>query len=245
MEKKVGQFFLEKTKFQNLGTSDQMRGVRSPNLELEFNRSQKQFDLPKPDSIEVNHLNVKTAIEKRQSVRHYRKIPLSLEELSVLLWCTQGVKEVYSGSATLRTVPSAGARHAFETYLLINQVKGLQPGLYRFLAIDHKLVEVDLNPRLADHLTAACLGQNFVKESAVTSIWAAVPSRMIWRYGERGYRYLFLDAGHVCQNLYLIAEAMDCGVCAIGAFSDDDINHILNFNETDQFVIYLATIGKK
>jgi SagB-type dehydrogenase family enzyme len=245
MEKKVGQLFLEKTKFQNLGMSDQMRGIRSPDLELGFNQSQNQINLPKPDSIEVNNINIRTAIEKRQSIRHYRKIPLSLEELSILLWCTQGVKEVYSGSATLRTVPSAGARHAFESYLLINQVSGLQPGLYRYLAIDHKLLEEDLNPELADHLTTACLGQHFVIECAATFIWTAIPSRMTWRYGERGYRYLFLDVGHVCQNLYLTAEALECGVCAIGAFSDDDINKILNFNGTDQFVIYLATVGKK
>jgi len=245
MENKAGTTFISKTKFQNLGISDQMRGLKSPPLELESDLSQKKINLPKPDSITVKNINIRTSIEKRQSIRQYQKIPLSLEELSILLWCTQGVKEIYSGSATLRTVPSAGARHAFETYLLINHVSQIQPGLYRFLALDHKLIEINLNPEIANNLASACLGQHFVIECAATFIWTAVPSRMTWRYGERGFRYLFLDAGHVCQNLYLIAEALDCGVCAIGAFSDDEMNQILNLNEKDQFAIYLASVGKK
>jgi SagB-type dehydrogenase family enzyme len=132
-----------------------------------------------------------------------------------------------------------------ETYLLINNVEGLEPGLYRFLAIGHKLLELDIETDLAKPITEACLGQDFVKKSAVTFIWVAVAYRMKWRYGERGYRYLHLDAGHVCQNLYLSAEAIDCGVCAIGAFLDDNMNELLNIDGEEEFVIYIATLGKK
>ena len=155
------------------------------------------------------------------------------------------MKKVIDKLVTLRTVPSSGARHAFETYLLVNRVQGLHPGLYRFLAIKHKLAEVSLDPSLANKITEARLQQRHLNTSAVTFIWTAVPYRMVWRYGERGYRYLHIDAGHVCQNLYLAAEAIGSGVCAIGAFNDEDINNLLGIDGKEQFVIYVAAVGKK
>jgi SagB-type dehydrogenase family enzyme len=142
-------------------------------------------------------------------------------------------------------VPSAGARHAFETYLLINNVTSVPNGIYRFLAIGHKLVEINLQPSIADRVVEGCLGQDFILKSAVTFIWTADTYRMKWRYGDRGYRYLHLDAGHVCQNLYLGAGSLDCGVCAIAAFSDDYMNDLLELDGVEQFVIYIATVGKK
>jgi SagB-type dehydrogenase family enzyme len=94
-------------------------------------------------------------------------------------------------------------------------------------------------------LTEACLKQQHVKTSAVTFIWVAVPHRTVWRYSQRGYRYIHLDAGHVCQNLYLLAEAIDCGVCAIAAFDDDLVNQAIGLDGEDLFVIYLASLGKR
>jgi SagB-type dehydrogenase family enzyme len=129
--------------------------------------------------------------------------------------------------------------------LLINRVEGLAPGLYRFLAIEHKLLEVDLKPGLADRMVDACLQQRFVKSSAATFIWSAVVYRMAWRYTERGYRYLHLDAGHVCQNLYLAAAAIGCGACAIAAFDDEAVNQLLGLDGEEQLAIYLATVGKR
>ena len=162
-----------------------------------------------------------------------------------MLWCTQGVREVPHGTTTFRTVPSAGARHALETYLLVNNIVDVPPGLYRFLAVEHNLTEVISDLSIVNQLTRACLGQRMVSTSAVTFFWVAIPRRMTQRYGQRGYRYLFLDAGHVCQNLYLAAECIGCGVCAIAAYDDDDLNAILDLDGEQQFVIYLATLGKK
>jgi SagB-type dehydrogenase family enzyme len=104
---------------------------------------------------------------------------------------------------------------------------------------------MDAESDIADKVAEACPRQKFVKTSAVTFIWTAVAYRMKWRHGERGYRFLHLDAGHVCQNLYLSAEAIDCGVCAVGVFSDDDLNRLLDVDGENQFVIYIATVGKK
>ncbi|WP_432408851.1 SagB/ThcOx family dehydrogenase [Wukongibacter sp. M2B1] len=245
MNKGIGQEFLEKTKYQHLHVSDQEKGIKQPPLEQEYNRNQNVIDLPSPRGLEVENINLVEAIEKRNSLRKYSDKAITLEELSYLLWCTQGVKKVVSRPATLRNVPSAGARHAFETYLLINNVEGLKPGLYKFLAIDHKLIEVSLDNHIDESITSACLNQIMVKKSAITFIWAADVYRMKWRYQERAYRYLFLDAGHVCQNLYLAAEGIESGVCAIAAYDDDAINDILGLDGEEEFVIYIAALGKK
>ena len=245
MEQGIGRQFMAQTRYRFLQPSDQNRGLPQPPLQLDYDRSQRLIDLPRPETVQVATVDLRRAIEARRSLRRYSQAPLSLAELSFLLWCTQGVKEIADRAVTLRTVPSAGARHAFETYLLINNVDGLAPGLYRFLALEHKLIEVDLSPSIADLVTEACWRQQFVRTSAITFIWTAVAYRMTWRYGERGYRYLHLDAGHVCQNLYLAAEAVHCGVCAIAAFNDEAINELLELDGEEQFVIYLATLGKR
>jgi len=238
-----GHDFMVKTKYHNMGQSDQMLGTPPPPVEEPAANTGSVIDLPSITEIHADEIGLLKAIDQRRSVRDYKRTPLKLDELSLLLWCTQGVRETFPG-ATLRTVPSAGARHAFETYLLINNVEGLQPGLYRFLAVEHQLVLLSSSEHLAARITEGCFGQGFILTSAATFIWTAVPYRMCWRYGERGYRYLHLDAGHVCQNLYLAAQAVNCGVCAIAAFDDDSLNRTLDVDGEEQFAIYVATVGK-
>lgn len=244
MMSSIGKEFMEKTKFQYLDRSDQSRNLPQPPLEMEYDASRPVIDLPMPENIKIRSFDLREAIEGRRSIRSYSKEPLTIEELSYLLWVTQGVVQVTPG-ATFRNVPSAGARHALETYLLINNVRNVPEGIYRFLARDHKLVEINTQPDIADRVTEGCLGQDFIRKSTVTFIWVADAYRMKWRYGERGYRYLHLDAGHACQNLYLSAGSVDCGVCAIAAFSDDYMNDILELDGVERFVIYIATVGKK
>jgi SagB-type dehydrogenase family enzyme len=241
----AGREFMEKTKYRYIGKSDQQKGLPQPPLELPADPSLPAIALPWPDSFEIPAHDIREVIEHRTSIRTYAREPLSLDELSFLLWCTQGVKTIHGNLATFRTVPSAGARHAFETYILVNDVDGLSPGLYRYLALTHRLQQVDLDPTLGIRITAACFNQQFVLRCSTVFLWTAVPYRMTWRYGERGYRDLHLDCGHVCQNLYLAAEAIGCGVCAIAAFDDDEMNAILGINGSDQFLIYLATAGKR
>jgi SagB-type dehydrogenase family enzyme len=241
----TGHEFMEKTRYLYIGKSDQQKGLPQPPLELPPDPRARTISLPRPESLDIPPLDLRAAIERRRSVRSYLKKPITLEELSFLLWCTQGVQQVHGTQVTFRTVPSAGARHAFETYLLANDVEELGPGLYRYLALTHRLQQVNTDPALAHRITSACFGQQFILRSGVVFIWTAVPYRMTWRYGERGYRDLHLDAGHVCQNLYLAAEAVGCGTCAIAAFDDDMMNGILGINGSDQFTIYLATVGKE
>ena len=138
---------MERTKYRYIGKSDQQKGLPQPSA-----RDSRRIphspviDLPRPESLAIPPLDLRDAIEHRRSIRSYLRKPITLEELSFLLWCTQGVQQVHGRQATFRTVPSAGARHAFETYLLANDVEGLEPGLYRFLALTHQAPAGDCEP---------------------------------------------------------------------------------------------------
>lgn len=246
MKNNSGNEFMMKTRYANVSTSPQNGGgVSQPPLELPVPEGAELIELPKPGVIHIPEISLRTAIETRRTIRAYAKTPLSLEEMTYLLWVSQGVKHVSSRPSTARTVPSAGARHAFETLLLVNRVTGLEPGLYRYAAIEHKLLTITQDVEIAEKLANACLDQSQLTNCAAAFIWVAVVKRMFWRYAERGYRYLHLDAGHVCQNLALGAEQIGCGICPIAAFDDELLNQTLNLDGEEQFVIYLASVGKK
>ena len=203
----TGRIFMEKTRYNCLSRADQFLGLAAPPLEKPIPKDGKFISLPQPAEISVPPLDLRSAVESRRSIRQYASDALALQELAYLLWCTQGIVQRHEPYATFRNVPSAGGRHAFETYLLVNQVNGLEPGLYRYLAFSHSLLIMETSPDMADRLMEACLRQPIVRDSAVTFIWSCVIYRMAWRYSERAYRLVHLDAGHVCQNLYLAAEA--------------------------------------
>ena len=236
---------MEMTRYNRLSRADQYQGLPAPFLEKPFPKDAQVIPLPKPEKICVPSRDLRYAIESRRSVRKYSNDPLTLNELAYLLWCTQGIVLSHEPYATFRNVPSAGGRHAFESYLLINRVSGLELGLYRYLAFSHSLLFMKNEPDIADRVTEACLSQPIVKGSAVTFIWSCVIYRTAWRHSERAYRLVHLDAGHVCQNLYLAAEQLDCGVCAIGAFDDEFMAGLLGIDGVEEFVIYCATVGKK
>jgi SagB-type dehydrogenase family enzyme len=234
------------TRYANISPSPQNSGnVPQPPLELPLPEDAALIPLPRPAEFSVPVMDLRAAIEARRTIRAYSETPLSLEELSYLLWVSQGVKRISSRPSTARTVPSAGARHAFETYLLVNRVEGLDAGLYRYAAIENSLLRLEAPADIAERIAHDCLEQAQITNSAATFIWAAVLERMYWRYVERGYRYLHLDAGHVCQNLALGAEQLGCGICPIAAFNDELLNATLGLDGEDMFVVYLASLGKK
>jgi len=241
----TGRTFMEQTRYEYLSVPDRTQALPAPPLEKAAPEDCPAIPLPKPEDITVPPIDCRTAIGRRRSIRHYARAPLTLEELAFLCWSTQGIVEVKAPFYTLRNVPSAGGRHAFETYLLINRIGNMQPGLYRYLAFSHSLVPVDTKKGVADRVMASCLGQAFVRSSAVTFIWSAVIYRMAWRYSERAYRLVHLDAGHVCQNLYLAGEQIGCGTCAIGAFDDRQMAGVLGIDGEEEFVVYCATLGRK
>ena len=245
---KTGPEFIEKTKYRHLSRSDQILNLPQPPLELEYDSAAPMIELPQDMAKYTSDLtsDLTTALENRRSLRQYSHQPLTLTELSYLLWYTQGIKKTFA-YGSLRTVPSAGARHALETWLVVNNVAGLQAGLYRYIASRHQLALVShaVDGDLGAEAARICHNQSFVTSAAALFVWVAIPYRMTWRYTDRGYRYLFLDAGHVCQNLYLASESVGAGVCAIAAYDDNAMNAFLGLDGESAFAIYMATVGKK
>jgi SagB-type dehydrogenase family enzyme len=240
----IGRKFMEMTRYGNMAEPPQRTGAPQPPLEVPAEPGAELIRLPDPAGLEFGKQPLLEIINRRRSLRGYSDAALTLAELSFLLWCCQGVQQK-SKTHTIRTVPSAGARHAFETYVLANRVQGIRPGLYRFLALSHSLAAADMSGDVGERLTAACLGQGMVASCAAAFFWTAAAERMVYRYGERGYRYLHLDAGHACQNLSLAAEAIGCGACAIGAFDDERLDEALGLDGVERFTVYAAAVGKR
>ncbi len=228
--------------------SDQQAGVPQPPVQKPFDPAAPTVALIPPGSLTVGRMPLVEVLRRRRSRRKYTQDPLTLEELSFLLWSTQGIdKVIQNGKATLRPAPSAGARHPFETYLLVNRVTGVAPGLYRYLPLDHRLVLLSAEAGLAERVHAASYDQ-YVLQSAVTFIWTTLPYRTEWRYGSLSHKMIAVDAGHVCQNLYLAAEAIGAGTCAIGAYDQAGIDAVLGavagVDGSDEFTIYMAPVGR-
>ena len=226
--------------------SDQRKGVPAPALEKPCPQAATLFDLPHPDSLTVGQMPLVEAIKRRKSQRKYTMEPLTMEELAFLLWAAQGVRETGHHGQTpyvLRTVPSAGARHPFETYLVVNRVDGLEPGLYHYQSLEHQLCFLGADDRLVERTHEGCFGQ-YVKNSAVTFLWTVVPYRTEWRYSIVSPKLIALDAGHVCQNLYLACTAVGAGACAIAAYDQQMLDAVLDLDGDDEFVIYVATVGR-
>jgi len=226
--------------------SDQDKGVPYPPLQKPYPNDAQLFDLVPPKDFSVGNKPLLDLVNRRKSRRQYTSEPLDLEELSFLLWATQGVKQVLRGGyVTVRTVPSAGARHPFETYLIVNRVEGLEPGLYRYLAIEHKLCFLRAGgSELGKSAVEGCLGQTFVGKGAVVFVWTVIPYRSEWRYSIVSHKAIALDAGHVCQNLYLASESIGAGTCAIAAYDQKKMDELIGVDGEEEFVIYLAPVGK-
>jgi SagB-type dehydrogenase family enzyme len=225
--------------------TDQNRGIAPPPIEKPYPKDAKRIDLPQYDQLKkVSGIDLKTAINNRKSRRSYGHQPLSMEELSFLLWATQGIKQKLDDGHALRTVPSAGCRHAFETYLCILNVQGLDQGIYRYLPLEHQLLFEFTEVNLSKRMSQAVFGQSYPEVAAVTFIWTTIPYRMEWRYGIAAHKVIAIDVGHVCQNLYLACEAIGAGTCAMAAYDQEVIDELLRIDGQDEFTIYLASVGK-
>lgn len=228
--------------------SDQMKDLPQPPLQKEFDRNSVIIDLIPIDKIKIINDNLIQNIQNRKSRRQYNDKPLTLDELSFLLWASQGVKSVYERSnksyATFRTVPSAGSRHPFETYLLINNVTGFKKGLYRYLAIEHKLMFIRELENQSERIIDATLGQKFTGSAAAVFIWSCVAYRGEWRYNIAAHKAMLLDAGHICQNLYLACEGIKTGTCAIAAYDQEKVDAIIDVDGENEFSVYLSPVGK-
>ena len=225
--------------------TDQSMGVPAPPIEKGYSADAERLDLVSPDKFQaLPKADLLFAIANRRSRRRFSETPLTLEELSFLLWATQGMREQSGAGHARRTVPSAGARHALETYLCVINVEGLDKGFYRYLPLEHQLVVEYKDGSAAEKIGWAAFQQNWMSGAATVFIWSAVPYRMEWRYGLAAHKVILLDAGHVCQNLYLACEAIDAGTCAVAAYDQELMDQLLRIDGKDELAIYLAAAGK-
>jgi SagB-type dehydrogenase family enzyme len=225
--------------------SDQEQGLPQPPLQKLVTEGAEIIDLPKANDVSLINTDFYACLKGRRSRRKYTSQELSLKELAFLLWSTQGVdKKMDNNYATYRPVASAGARHPFETYLWVFNVEGLKKGVYRYLALTHQLMFVKAVEGLEEKANNATLGQKFVGNSAVTFLWSCIPYRGEWRYNITSHKVMLLDAGHICQNLYLACEAMGSGTCAIAAYDQELCDELIDVDGIDEFTVYLAPVGK-
>ncbi len=180
-------------------------------------------------------------LARRRSQRHYLDRPLTRAELAALLWATQGITGSMGGYH-FRASPSAGALYPVETYLAVHRVEGVTPGIWHFQVLDFAL-ELIAAGDFRQPLVAAGLAQDFLGEAGAVFIWTGILNRGRWKYRERAVRYLFLDAGHICQNLMLAATALGLGVCPVGAFFDEEVESLVQVDERQEVALYLASVG--
>jgi len=195
------------------------------------------FKLPAPRL--ESDVSLEETLVKRRSVREYVKAPLTLEEVSQLLWAAQGMTAPWGG----RTAPSAGALYPLEVYLIVGEVDNLAPGIYKYKPERHELVKTRDEDVKAE-LAKAAVGQTWVKEGAVVIVIAGVYERTTKKYGDRGVRYVHMEAGHAAQNIYLQATALNLGTVAVGAFYDDRVKDILGM-PGNEVPLYVIPVGRK
>jgi SagB-type dehydrogenase family enzyme len=229
--------------------SDRSQQRPEPSAEKIIPAGAKKITLTPLAEIHLGDMSVREAIAARRSVRDFTDAELSLEELSYLLWATQGVTAVQRDHAgaivqRFRAAPSGGARYPLETYLAIRRVHGVPAGVYRYVPNDHQLILVREDAELSGKLTAACYGTPSVGSAAVVFIWSAVPYRTEWKYTYLAHRMIAMEAGHVCENLYLAAESCRTGACAMLSYHQPRVDELIGVDGKDEFAIYIACVGK-
>lgn len=180
-------------------------------------------------------------LARRRSQRHYQERPLTREELAALLWATQGITGELE-NYRLRAAPSAGALYPVETYLAVHRVTGVETGLWHF-DVSGFALELLAPGDCRRPLVEAGLAQSFLGSAGAVFIWTGILNRAMWKYRERAIRYLFLDAGHICQNLMLAATALNLGVCPVGAFFDEEVERLVGVDGREEVALYLAAVG--
>lgn len=238
--KGIGTIFQEETKLTRQNAlGEPLDWKTRPKVYKEYPES---FKIPLPAVSEIKTDFFET-LKKRKSERDFASGPLSQKTLSLLLWAAGGIGRVENGFK-FRTVPSAGALYPLETYLAISDVEGLERGIYHYSVRDHSL-ELLERGFYGKYLAQATLGDGMCNSAQAVFIWSAVFYRALWKYAERAWRYLYLDAGHLAQNLLLATAALGLSSCPIAAFLDDEINSLLKLDDQEENVLYLCAVGKK
>jgi len=237
--KGTGDRFQHETKYEpGRMPGHQLIWETKPDLYKEYPEALK-VELP---SFEPSRtMSLDQALKQRKSVREFQPKSISKGQLSYLLWASTGIQRVEEGYA-FRTAPSAGALYPIETYVVANNVRTLEAGLYHYSIRTHQLEQLQSGD-LRRQIAAAALGQGMCATASAVFVWSAVFERCKWKYGQRAYRYIYLDAGHIAENLALAAVSLNLGSCAIGALYDGQANTIVGVDGVEESVVCMAVVG--
>jgi len=235
----IGDSFQQRTKY----VRDKMPGKRldwasQPPLYKEYPEHEK-IELPAFEKPETDLLFA--ALSSRRSIRNFADKALSLETLSCLLWASTGILREEQGYH-FRTAPSAGALYPIETYFVANNIERLKAGVYHYNIRRHAL-DVLKEGTFQDNIAKAALDQGMCAQAPLVFIWSAIFERSKWKYDQRGYRYVYLDAGHIAENLALVAVTLGLGSCQIAALYDDEVNAIIDIDGQEESVLYMSVVG--
>jgi SagB-type dehydrogenase family enzyme len=199
-------------------------------------------DIELPEPLVTGGPAMWDSLRSRRSVRHYASRPMELESLSQLLWAAAGPVGKAPGGRILRTAPSAGGRYPIEIYPIANRVQGLRSGLYHYKYSSHVLSPLAYGD-LGIAAAAAAMGQDACRQASVVFVLTAVFARTFERYHERALRYVFLDAGHVAENIALAAAGLGFGTCMLGAFLDGQLNELVRVDGNEEAAVYMVAAG--
>lgn len=213
--------------------------ISKPPMPPQFKHYQgTKIALPKPN---FKGMPLEEAIVKRRSIREFTVKPLSISELSQLVFAAQGITGKLFDTY-LRTAPSAGALYPFEIYLVVNNVSDIKKGIYHYSILDHSIVMIKEGD-FGKELMKASLSQEMMRDAGVVIVLSAIFDRMRSKYGERGYRYVYMEAGYISQNIYLQATSLRLGSVVVGAFIDSDVNKLIGVDGKKEAVIALHAVG--
>ena len=239
---KYGDRFQQKSKYiRNKLPQHRLDWVNKPKSFKTYPNAIKTVKLSSPDF--DDQIKFWSVVLNRKSIRKFKHEPITQSEISQLLFGITGLTRVFQQFA-FRTVPSAGGLFPIEIYTIINNVEDLDKGIYHYNIKNHALEFLNKGD-FRTEIAKGCLDQQIAYNSAVNFVWTAIIERSKWKYLQRCYRYIYLDAGHIGQNFYLIAEALGLGACTIGAIYDNEINELLEIDGINETVIYVGVVGKK
>lgn len=183
--------------------------------------------------------SVEETLKNRRSVRNYSNKPLTIEEVSQLLWASQGVTK----DNFFRTAPSAGALYPLEVYIVCGNVKDLSTGIYKYKCHGHELIKITEGDK-RQGLSEAALSQSCIKNAPINIVFSAVFERTTGKYRERGIRYVYMEVGHAAENISLQAVSLNLGAVVIGAFDDNGVKKVMNLPEIEK-PLYIIPVGRK
>ncbi|HON81481.1 MAG TPA: SagB/ThcOx family dehydrogenase [Methanoregulaceae archaeon] len=235
---------MEKTRYPDYSTVDMILRVPEPSPELPVPKGTKIIKLPSPKRIRIPEMPVRKALENWEPVGFFSRSSLTMKELSYLLWCMQGERKLDGSLTRIRNVPSSGERHPIDTYFVAGEIEDLPTGIYHYLPGTHRIAAIREDSDIPFSMGTASMNFKVITRASVTFLWIASPHRSVWALGNRGYRSIFIETGHICQALIMASACIGCRVHPIDLFHDQMMVQLMGLDPESQWPLYVAAVGR-